>query len=319
MDYPLVTVICLCYNHRFFLEEAVESVLAQTYPSIQIILIDDASTDDSVLEIEKIIVRHPVIEFVSLKQNLGNCKAFNRALAKARGEYIIDFSTDDVMMPDRIRQQVDFFLTLDKDYGIVFTDAVYIDKGGGFLYNHVENLRLKKLLSTIPQGDIYVDVISTYFISSPTMMIRKEVLDSMHGYDEALAYEDFDLWVRSSRNYKYAFLNEKLTKVRRSKDSMSSGWYRQGDAQLYSTFLVCKKIQQLNRTPEEKQSLLKRVRYELRQSVFSENNREAKLFYELLKELGGVRLEDEIFYRMEKLKLPLSGFRRLYHKVVFGR
>lgn len=318
MDYPLVTVICLCYNHRFFLEEAVESVVKQTYPNIQIILIDDASTDGSIAVLEKLAAHNSTIELILLEQNVGNCKAFNKAFAKARGEYVIDFATDDVLLPDRILHQVNFFKKLGPDYGAVFTDAVYIDESGNFLYDHVDNLRRKKLITTMPQGDVYADVISRYFISSPTMLIRREVLDSLNGYDEELAYEDFDLWVRSARNYKYAFLDEKLTKVRRSEKSMSAGWYKPGDAQLHSTYLVCKKIQKLNRTVMEHNSLLKRVRYEVRQSVFSENYSEMKLFYELLKELKGVRFQDAIFYRIGKLKLPLTTLRRLYHRIVHG-
>ena len=317
MDYPLVTVVCLCYNHRAFIKEALDSVLAQTYPNIQIILVDDASTDESVREIEALLVQNPHIEFISLKQNVGNCKAFNIGLAKANGAYVIDFATDDVMLPDRIRQQVDFFRSLDEAYGVVFTDAIYMDGNGKFLYNHVDNLRRKGLLTVMPQGNVYADVISRYFISSPTMMIRKEVLDSLNGYDERLAYEDFDFWIRSALNYKYAFLDKKLTKVRRTKNSMSAGWYRPGDAQLHSTFVVCKKIQRLNRTEEEHASLMKRVRYELRQSVFSGNYPEMKLFYRLLKELKGMRMQDYFFYCIGKFKLPLAAVRRLYHKMVF--
>ncbi len=109
MEKPLVSVICLCYNHRRFVREAVESVLNQSYKNIQVIVADDASTDNSVEEIQSLKAPYPSIELLLLPKNLGNCKAFNEALKLAKGEFVIDFATDDVMMPDRIEKQVAFF------------------------------------------------------------------------------------------------------------------------------------------------------------------------------------------------------------------
>ncbi len=88
---------------------------------------------------------------------------------------------------------------------------------------------IKSLISHIPQGDVYRDMLTTYFIPGPTMMIRREVFAALGGYDESLSYEDFDFWVRSSRIYRYAFLNERLTSIRKLKSSMSTGWYVPGD------------------------------------------------------------------------------------------
>jgi hypothetical protein len=170
----------------------------------------------------------------------------------------------------------------------------------------------------IPQGDVYSNLVSTYFIASPTMMVRREVLDRLGGYDENLSYEDFDFWVRSSRDYKYAFLNESLTQIRKVKQSMSTGWYVPGDKQLHSTYLVCKKIQQLNRTREDHLALVKRVRYELRQSILSQNYSEANNFMIMLRELGGVRNVDKNLFTLNKFKIPLSPLRRLYHWIRYS-
>jgi glycosyltransferase involved in cell wall biosynthesis len=314
---PLVSIICLCYNHAHFIEEAIRSVLSQTYSNIQLIIVDDASTDDSATIIHKLIDQHPHVEVLFLKENLGNCKAFNQGLKLAKGDFIVDFATDDVMMPDRITKQVDFFKTLDSSYGVVFTDAIYIDEAGNVLRNHNEYLIRKRLIDEIPQGEIYASVLSTYFISSPTMLSRKEVFASLQGYDEDLAYEDFDFWIRSARNFKYGFLNEKLTKVRQSKRSMSRGWYVPGDKQLHSTFLVCKKARALNRSNEDKLAWVTRVKYELRQSVFSENYVEAELFYNLLKEEKKNDLIDEVLFIINRLHLPLASLRRWYHRIKY--
>jgi glycosyltransferase involved in cell wall biosynthesis len=318
MQQPLVSVICLCYNHEQFVREAIESVFRQTYPNLQIIVVDDASTDNSVREIEKTLAATPHVQFLSLKQNLGNCKAFNAGLALAKGEYIIDFATDDRMMPERIEHQVRFFSSFDESYGVNFTDAVYMDAKGKIFRHHYDHLLSKGLIRNIPEGDVYAFVLGTYYIASPTMMVRRRVFEALGGYDETLAYEDFDFWVRSSRAFKYCFLNEQLTGIRRKHASMSTGWYRPGDPQLYSTYKVCKKAQALNRSPEDHQALVKRARYELRQSVFSENHAEAHLFYALLKELRHAGIADRLLFELNKLRLPLSALRNRYHQLRYG-
>jgi hypothetical protein len=98
---------------------------------------------------------------------------------------------------------------------------------------------------------------------------------------------------------------------------MSSGLYKRGDKQLHSTYLVCKKAIELNRNEKEKKALLKRIRYELRQSIFSENHKEASLFYRLLNELDSVSTADRILELINSLKLPTEWLRRLYHNVRF--
>jgi hypothetical protein len=217
------------------------------------------------------------------------------------------------MMPDRIARQVERFGQLDDTYGVVFTDAIYIDENGQELRHHYEYLFRKRLINRIPEGYIYPDLLSTYFIASPTMLIRTKVLHELHGYDEQLSYEDFDFWIRSSAKYKYSYLDAKLTRIRKSRQSMSTGWYKPGDKQLYSTYLVCKKAQALNKDERDVFALAKRLKYELRQSVFSGNHSEAELFYNLLKEIGYAGWADSITWQLNKLKIPLTFLRRFYH------
>ena len=318
MEKPLVSVICLCYNHQRFVREAVESVLKQSYNNIQIIIADDASTDNSVQEIKALKAEYPSVELLLLPNNLGNCKAFNKALMLARGEFIIDFATDDLMMPSRIERQIGFFQRLDSTVGVIYTDAAYITESGEFIRNHFEYLFEKGLITDIPKGDVYRDVLTTYFIPGPTMIIRREVFAALNGYDETLSYEDFDFWVRSSRIYRYAYLDERLTSIRKLKSSMSTGWYVPGDKQLHSTYLVCRKAQQLNRDNGDKQALTIRVRYEFRQSVLSGNHSEALLFYNLLRELKGVTLPDRILKLFNHPGIPLAPLRRFYHQVKYN-
>lgn len=299
---PLVSVICLCYDHEKFVEEALASVLDQSYPNIEVIIVDDASQDDSIKVIMKFLkdkagTHGYEIKTVFLSQNLGNCRAFNRGFALASGKYVIDFATDDVMLSERIAQQVNYFEELASDYGVIFTEAAYINEKGQHLFYHYKD-KFQHLQKRIPTGDIYVDLLKSYFICSPTMMVKKEVLDAMNGYDEQLAYEDFDFWVRSSRNYLYAFLDECTTQVRKLSGSLSTKVGKQGDKQLYSTYLVCKKALQLNKNKKENNALVKRVHYELRQCIITGNKREAQLFLKLLYKLQGPLNFYYYFYKL---------------------
>jgi glycosyltransferase involved in cell wall biosynthesis len=318
MQLPLVTVVCVCYNHERFVEEALKSVIHQTYQNLQIIVLDDGSTDGSVEIIRSVPARERKIDYVLLKQNIGYCKAFNSVVPLIRGEYFIDFATDDVMMHDRIEKQVNKFQSLEGSFGVVFTDAVYIDETGFELRHHYDFLFRKNLIKKIPEGYIYKYLLERYFIAAPTMLVRTQVILDLKGYDENLSFEDFDFWVRSSIRYQYAYLPEKLTKIRKSKGSMSTGLYNLGNKLLHDTYLVCKKAQVLNRDAAEKRALAERVRYELRQCVLTSNYVEAALFYNLLNDLDETKWIDRQVFRLGKLKLPLMLLRRIYHWARFS-
>ena len=318
MDRPLVTVICLCYNHAPYLREAVLSVVGQTYPNIETIIVDDASTDNSRAVIAELLRDHHHIKYLPLRHNMGNCSAFNEGLALAKGEYLVDLATDDVMHPERIAKQVAKLQSLGAQYGVVYSNADYIDEQGRWIRNHAEHLQKHGLVKNMPQGDVFAQLISRYFICSPTMMVRRSVMLALGGYDSKLAYEDFDFWVRSSRYTRYAYLDETLTKVRKVSGSMSSRWYQQGDKQLYSTYLVCLKALGLVQNAQELQALVIRVRYELRQAVFAQLKQEATLFYRLLIQINGATPPYKLLHALDRLELPLASLRRWYNLMRFG-
>ena len=263
MEYPLVSVLCLCYNQADFVREAIDSVLNQTYPNVQLIVVDDASTDASVSVIEEYLKSHANIMFLPLSQNVGNCKAFNHAFRYAKGDFIIDLAADDVLLPERISAGVATLFQAGDSYGVNFTDAEWISADGQTLLRHSQRFPH----DTIPQGDVYKDLIQRFFICSPTMMYRTEVIRSLGGYDESLAYEDFDFWIRSSRSYFYCYTPEVLVKKRVVKKSMSERQFSYFSSQQKSTYRVCEKIMRLNRTTAEQAALSRRIRYEVRVCV----------------------------------------------------
>ena len=91
MKIPLVSVICTAYNHEEFIDEALASVARQTYPNIELIIIDNASTDHTLSRIDLFCQQHPYAHRIANAWNKGLCAAFNQGLARAGGRYIIDW------------------------------------------------------------------------------------------------------------------------------------------------------------------------------------------------------------------------------------
>jgi glycosyltransferase involved in cell wall biosynthesis len=288
-SFPLVSVIALSHNHARFLVEALDSVLAQDYPAVELIIVDDASTDASVAVITAWAARHAgrVAHIIQIPpgQSRGACAAFNQGLALSQGDFIIDLATDDVLLPTRLSEQVAAFASLPPEVGVVYTDAELMDEAGSFIRRHYRRDATGQTLPRTLSGDVFAHVLGHYFISTPTMMIRRPVFDELGGYDEALAYEDFDFWVRSSRRWQYYFLDRPLTRKRLHPRSHSRGFYQSGDPQLASTIAVCYKALALCRTPAEEAALVRRVRYELRQAARYRQWREARQLYDLLHRL----------------------------------
>lgn len=283
----LVSVICISYNHEAFIEKALQSVFDQDHEAIELIILDDGSRDQSQRKIAQ-MVKGKEVQLKFHKKNQGYTKTFNQGLALAKGDYIIDFALDDLMKPGFISQSVKCLKSAGENYGVVFSNADYIDKEDQLVGNHNDLLFKKKLIKEIPSGDIFEWVLKRYFICTPTMVIRKEVFDRLGGYDESLAYEDFDFWVRSSRYWNYAFLNEVLFQKRKLKNSMSSQRYQHHfNEQMNSVYKVCRKAFHLCKTNNELKALYKRINYEYRQCLRTGNVNLAQEYKMLMKEAGG--------------------------------
>lgn len=315
---PLITVVCLSFNHKKYVEEALNSVLGQTYPAIELIVIDDASKDGSAEIIahflENCEEKIP-ISFFPLPNNLGNCRAFNIGLAHAKGKYLIDLAADDMLMPNCIEKQVNAFEKLDESFGVVFSDVYYIDANSEIIQTHFLRDTNGVLTQAVPQGDIYRQILAKSFISAPSMMIRKKVLEELVGYDEELSYEDYDFWVRSARNYQYFFLDEIVVKKRVLKNSHGLSFYLKNNKHLLSTFKVHQKAYIQNHSAEENLALAISVRYHLRLSFYTEHFELVKEFTNLLKKLDKINWKDQFVVTLSKMKIPLFIFYKIYHLI----
>jgi glycosyltransferase involved in cell wall biosynthesis len=216
---PLISVVAICYNHERFLVQCLESVRAQTYPAVDLVIVDDCSTDRSVPEIRTWMDNgRSKATFLIHDRNLGICRSRNDALERARGEFVSFISTDDWWLPDKLAHQMAAFHRC-SDAAVVYADALQTDEAGSPLPQTVLESAERGFVRP-PQGRIFDELLVGQFIP-PGPLVRRSCLDDVGAYDESLAYEDWDMWLRLAERFDFAFAPE-LDVVKR--DLSTSLW-----------------------------------------------------------------------------------------------
>lgn len=210
---PLVTIIALCYNQKHFLDETLDSILKQNYPHIQLIIIDDQSSDGSVKKIKDWINLNNVnCNFIQHQKNLGICASLNEALTLCKGKYYQVIACDDVIFPDKIERQVEMLEGAKKNVAMVYSDASFIDENSNDLYGWF--IQRNWNFFTVPKGNIFQALLDKNFIPAVGVLIRTNIVKKLGGYDESLKFEDYDLWLRISKDYEILFDNKPSAKYR---------------------------------------------------------------------------------------------------------
>jgi glycosyltransferase involved in cell wall biosynthesis len=275
----LVTVICLCYNQEAYVLESLNSVLNQSYPFIELIIVDDCSTDNSKKTILTWLEKNSKIQFIANDTNLGVTKSFNKALKFTQGDYIIDLAADDLLLPECITNQIQAFNNSSfNNLGVVYGNVELISENGSFDSYYFLVDSQKKVVKKRITGDIYSSVLAGGdSICSVSAMIKKSVLDHLDGYDESLAYEDLDFWIRASRMYEFDFIDEIIVKKRIATNSLGTNFYKKNDTRAkkinHSTYLILKKGIKLNRSKKEDLAIQKRIHNEIMHCLKNKNYR----------------------------------------------
>jgi hypothetical protein len=161
---------------------------------------------------------------------------------------------------------------------------------------------------------VYKEILKRYFICTPTIMMRKSVLMALGGYDEKLAYEDFDFFIRSSNSYKYAYLDDILTKKRVLSNSLSTQFYHLQNPLLQSSFEVCNKAYDLNRSQEEYDLLAGRIREFIKKCFIAENPTLAQDFRKLLRYIQKPGWQTNAIVLASRLRLPVNRIYKEFNK-----
>jgi len=202
-DMKRASVVIPAYNKANLTIKTVESVLGQTYGNVEVIVVDDGSTDDTKNKLQLFGDR---IHYI-YKQNGGACSARNVGIKQATGEYIALIDCDDIFYPEKIAKSVEC-LEKKSDYGFVYTGAYFINRDGDVISEHG--------ISDYPaSGWIASRLLLNDFICNSTVVIRKECFKKVGYFDEKIFMPaDWDMWLRLSEKYKAAYINDKLTGYR---------------------------------------------------------------------------------------------------------
>ena len=252
---PLVTAIVLSYNQSRFVLETLESVKAQSYAAIELAIVDDCSSDNSASVIEDWIKKNAIsCTFIHHQKNKGICKSLNEALAVTSGKYISMVASDDVWLPDKLERQVEIMEAQPDSVGVLYSDAFQIDENGDLFPEMF--IAAHRKLSEMPQGYVLHSLLEGNFIPAMTALIRRRCYDKVGLYDEALPWEDWDMWMRIARKFSFFYSQMPSAKYRFHAKSLSHSDRAQ---MLKDSFQVCIKQFRLGQLNEDQESKVVRT------------------------------------------------------------
>jgi glycosyltransferase involved in cell wall biosynthesis len=205
---PLVSVIIPVYNGERYLRQALDSALEQTYPAIEVVAVDDGSTDTSPAILASYGGRIRVVR----QTNRGVAEARNVGLRVARGSYLAFLDQDDWWLPEKIECQVERF-QLEPDVGLVHTNVVAYNEVLASYADHINCLTPEYYT-----GDCFERLLlEGNALVNSGVMVRKEVLDDVGLLDTQIVgntIQDYDLWLRVARKYTLAYVPKPLVVYR---------------------------------------------------------------------------------------------------------
>ena len=215
-DFPLVSVLIPAYNHENYIQKTIESIINQTYPNIELIILDDGSKDKTW---EKITELKPKCEnrFVKIhfetKQNEGTCITLNKLLKLSSGEFVYIIASDDLSKPQAIEKEVKF-LQDNPDYALAVGDNEYVDSIGKQIFrtqkaftSNIKNAKYKTVKEFL-SSKLKIDFLSDDFGSYKTLykenyipngyLIRKNIFETIGNFTKNAPLEDFWLMLQIS-------------------------------------------------------------------------------------------------------------------------
>lgn len=210
-----MSVIIPSYNCERYISETINSVLNQTFDDLELIVVDDGSTDNT-----REIAKSLGVRLIS-QENARVCAARNRGIREARGKYICLMDHDDYWFPHKLASQVKA-MGVHPEAGVVYGSFVLWDPDGQGNYPDPAGLAPEGSLDEIDpefSGWIYHQFLLDCWMLTSTAMFRKEVFEKCGAFDESLPYsEDWDLWLRISRAFQFIKLARPNTLYRQHPD-----------------------------------------------------------------------------------------------------
>lgn len=223
----LISVLIPCYNHEKYISSCLNSLLAQTYKNIELIIIDDSSTDNSFQIIQEYF---PRLENSFLRvyvnrnvKNLGVTKTLNKMIHIAKGEYIKLLASDDMLLPSAI---LDFSKAVQTSKAeIIFSNVAFVPENfifdGTCITEQISSLPVRYNTRPLEGKNLTGKLCGDNFISAPGVLIPRRTFERYGVFDEAYILEDFDFWLRVSVSGSFEYLNRVTALYRENDNSLS--------------------------------------------------------------------------------------------------
>ena len=211
----LISCIIPTYNRGKKISTAINSILNQTFSDIEILVIDDQSVDNTKEVVEKLAKKDSRIKY-HINPNKGANNARNFGITHAIGKYIAFLDDDDVWIPTKLKKQLDKLSSLPSEYGIIYSTFARNKTNGKTARRHPSRF------SAIKEGDILNYLLKRNFITTSTLLIKKEVFEKSGLFDPTYkSFQDWELLTRIAKHYHFSFYNEILVNMYESDDSIT--------------------------------------------------------------------------------------------------
>ena len=210
---PTVSVVIPAYNRAHSIGQAIQTVLNQTYQDLEIIVVDDGSSDNTSEVVRSL--KDERIRYIRHEENKGAPAARNTGIKAAQGEYIAFQDSDDEWLPQKLEKQMKVFETVPPKVGVVYSGFLRIENGKKeyIPYSWVAQ----------KEGDIHKELLRGSFITTPSLVVRKECFKKAGIFDEHLPrLQDWELVLRLSKYYDFKFIEEPLLTSPFTSDSLSA-------------------------------------------------------------------------------------------------
>lgn len=208
---PLVSIVIPSYNHRKFIGEAIASVRAQSYAAVEIVVIDDGSTDGSFDYLQSEF--GGALAHLSRRANAGAHATINDAIAKSRGEWIAILNSDDVYMPARIAELHEFAER--GGYGVVFSDVSFRDESGPLGTHHKAVQSHARATAEAERGSVEQALLRGNFVlTTSNLMMRRAAFETIGPFRGFRYCHDWDFLLRAIGRARIGWLREQLLSYR---------------------------------------------------------------------------------------------------------
>ena len=223
---PLVSICMVCYNHERYVARAIESCLKQTYANTEIIIVDNASIDNSSVVIERYAEAFELVRFYSLPENTFPSYGFNFAIKQSKGEYVSILSADDYFECNKIESQLQYMR--DSNITNSFTWVNIVNDKSEVLPFHDKELLFNREFTNNALKAFFLMHGNT--LCAGTAMLHRSIFDKYGYFDHRLLQlQDYDFWLRIIKDEPIHILSEKLTNycVRDDGENLSSGKFKE--------------------------------------------------------------------------------------------